>query len=285
MSALALWRVACGGETRLARGPVDTGPVDLLPPGVTVASLLGQGAESFASVVRGQAVEAVPRAARLLTPLDDQDVWASGVTYDRSRAARKEESAGGDCYDAVYVAERPELFLKAPARRVRGPNERVGIRADSTWDVPEPELAIVCDAEGKIAGVTAGNDVSSRSIEGENPLYLPQAKTYRGSCAVGSCLLPVDEAPPLDSLSIQLTVTRADSVVYAGECSTRQMRRSPEELVSWLFRANDFPDGVVLLTGTGVVPPSEFTLRAGDAVTVAIPGVTTLRNVVEVVGR
>ncbi|WP_438029265.1 fumarylacetoacetate hydrolase family protein [Sorangium sp. So ce233] len=222
----------------------------------------------------------LPPDVPLLAPIDGQDVWAAGVTYERSRNARKEESAGGgDFYDRVYDAERPELFFKATPRLVAGPGAPVRVRRDSIWNVPEPELALVVSAAGRIVGYTAGNDVSSRSIEGDNPLYLPQAKIYDGCCALGPAIALADE-PGLDlrALSIQLAIRRRGEAVFAGETSTGRMRRAPEELVAYLTRELSFPAGVVLMTGTGIVPPDSFTLEPGDLVEITIPGAGTLTN-------
>jgi 2-dehydro-3-deoxy-D-arabinonate dehydratase len=214
-----------------------------------------------------------------LAPCDTQEVWAAGVTYERSKVARMEESEdGGDFYDKVYSANRPELFMKAVGWRVVAPGQPIRIRQDSTWDVPEPEMTLVMASSGKIVGVTVGNDVSSRSIEGENPLYLPQAKVYDQSCALGSMIRVLDDEIALNLLPIRLTIERGGSVVYAGETSTLSMRRTPEELAGWLFREMSFPDGAFLMTGTGLVPPDTFTLQSGDVVTIAIEGVGSLTN-------
>lgn len=216
-------------------------------------------------------------------PLGSQEVWASGVTYFRSRTARMEESeeaGGAEFYDLVYAAERPELFFKATARRARGHRDLIRIRADSSWDVPEPELTLAINSGGKVFGYTVGNDVSSRSIEGENPLYLPQAKVYRGSCALGPCLVVPDDVPD-DATRIALTIRRGGAVVFEGETGLAQMKRSLVELADWLFRENEFPDGALLMTGTGVVPGTDFSLTSGDEVAVAIDGIGELVNVVE----
>jgi 2-dehydro-3-deoxy-D-arabinonate dehydratase len=279
----ALWRVEAGEGPRLAAGTLDEGPRVLLPPGLRVADLLQPGGwEHLPAHAEGG--EPVPPGARLLPPVDDQDVWAAGVTYVRSRDARLAESGQLDAYDKVYVAERPELFWKAGPREARGPGESVGIRADSSWDVPEPEVAVVVDAGGRIVAACVGNDMSSRSIEGENPLYLPQAKVYRHSVALGPALVSWEDVPDLRSGRVTLTVTRGGSVVVDDSVALSELHRGPEDLVSWLLRARDFPRGVVLLTGTGVVPPPEFTLAAGDEVRISITGLGELVNVVEVVG-
>ncbi len=213
-------------------------------------------------------------------PVESQEIWAAGVTYQRSRDARMEEAASPDPYDRVYIAQRPELFFKATADRVSGPGETILIRSDSTWDVPEPELAVVCNRALEVVGYTIGNDVSSRSIEGENPLYLPQAKVYVGSCALGPGIVPAWEYDPRDK-RVQLEVRRGHQVVFHGETRTSQMRRPVADLIAYLGRHNRFPSGVILLTGTGVVPPDAFTLQPKDEVAVRIEGIGELRNPVE----
>ena len=216
----------------------------------------------------------------ILAPVESQEVWAAGVTYWRSRTARIEESqdaGGGTFYDRVYQAERPELFLKAAAWRVRGPGETIRVRRDARWSVPEPELALVVNPRGTIVGYTIGNDVSSRDIEGENPLYLPQAKVYDGSCALGPAML-VAEGPLGAGTRVALRIARGGATVFEGETTLDQMRRRPEELVEWLYRETSFPNGAVLLTGTGVVPPDDFTLTSGDEVRIAIDGIGALVN-------
>lgn len=221
---------------------------------------------------------------RLLPPIGNQEVWAAGVTYFRSKSARMEEAevSGGDIfYDKVYDAERPEIFFKATAPRVKGPEEKIGIRKDSTWDVPEPELTLAINQSGKIFGYTIGNDVSSRSIEGENPLYLPQAKVYTASCAMGPCLV-VDDQPGKD-VNIRVEISRSGEIQFSGETEVGQIKRGLDELAEFLFRSNDFPLGAYLMTGTGIVPDSDFTLQAGDRVAITIDGVGTLSNEVEVV--
>ncbi len=218
----------------------------------------------------------------LLAPIGRQEVWASGVTYLRSRNARMEESkkSGGDnFYDRVYDAERPELFFKSTPERVVGPGANVRIRADSTWNVPEPELTLFMTSSGKIVGYTCGNDMSSRSIEGENPLYLPQAKTYDGSAALGPCLY-VPETPISPDTLIRLEIIRDGQTVFTNSIAIDQMKRQHTELVSFLFRECSFPYGCYLMTGTGIVPPDDFTLRAGDEVRITIDGIGTLVNVV-----
>jgi 2-dehydro-3-deoxy-D-arabinonate dehydratase len=207
-----------------------------------------------------------------------QEVWAAGVTYESSKFARMAESPeGGDFYARVYVADRPELFLKATPNRVVGPNDSVRIRADSTWNVPEPELTVVVAANRRILGYTIGNDMSSRDIEGANPLYLPQAKVYRASCGLGPVIIPAENIDP-HTLAIHLTITRNGKTAFSGETSTAKMKRKVEELVAWLFRENDYPQGVFLLTGTGLIPPDDFTLQIGDTVAIEIEHIGTLQN-------
>jgi 2-dehydro-3-deoxy-D-arabinonate dehydratase len=214
----------------------------------------------------------------LAAPIDQQEVWASGVTYLRSRDARMEESTQRDVYDIVYDAERPELFFKATPSRVSGPGESIAIRGDSTWDVPEPELALVINRDGEIVGYTIGNDVSSRSIEGENPLYLPQAKVYSKCAAVGPHIVLTWEIDNVDDRQIRLIIKRGGSVLFDGSTATSQIHRSLDVLVTFLRRHNEFPAGVILMTGTGIIPPSEFTLEDGDQVKISIDGIGTLQN-------
>ena len=213
----------------------------------------------------------------LLPPIEPhQEVWACGVTYLRSREARMEESDVADVYERVYDAERPEVFFKSLGWRAKGHNQPVRIRQDSSWDVPEPELTLVLNAAGEILGHTAGNDMSSRSIEGENPLYLPQAKTYDGSCALGPGIM-LSENPQLSQLPIQLEIERNDMTVFSGDANTNQMKRSPQELADWLMREVSFPQGVFLMTGTCLVPEDDFTLQVDDKLTVSV-GELTLEN-------
>ncbi len=219
-----------------------------------------------------------PSQGSLLAPIEaNQEVWACGVTYQRSREARQAESNSGDVYDRVYSAQRPELFFKAIGWRVVGHQQLVRCRTDSAWNVPEPELALVVNRHAEIVGYTVGNDMSSRSIEGENPLYLPQAKIYNASCSLGPAIQLLD-AGDLYDIPVEIVINRAGAVVFHGNTRTAQMNRKMDELVAYLFRELSFPQGVFLLTGTGIVPPEQFTLASGDQVIITI-GELTLENV------
>lgn len=245
-----------------------------------LAAFLTSESESWESVSAEKANNLIE--AGILSPMGNQEIWAAGVTYFRSRTARMEESqdsGGADFYDKVYHADRPELFFKATASRVSAPGASVNIRKDSTWDVPEPELTLVISPSGKIQGYTCGNDMSSRSIEGENPLYLPQAKVYSGCAAIGPCLYITDQAIE-ETAKISVEIIRKGQVVFSGEENLTQLKRKPKELAEWLFRANTFPIGCFLMTGTGIVP-DDFTLDVGDRVRIAIDEIGVLENVVE----
>jgi 2-dehydro-3-deoxy-D-arabinonate dehydratase len=223
-----------------------------------------------------------PAIGDIEAPIGNQEVWAAGVTYYKSRDARIEESkstGGGDFYQRVYDAERPELFFKATPHRVVGPDERVAIREDAFWSVPEPELTLLVTPSGKITGYTIGNDMSSRDIEGENPLYLPQAKVYDRSCALGPAIL-VSDAPLPVSTEIRLDILRGEAREFSGSTTLESLKRTPEELVRYLYRSNNFPAGCFLLTGTGIVPPDSFTLQNGDQIRITITGIGTLINYV-----
>lgn len=226
--------------------------------------------------------ETLPAASvRFLAPLDNQEVWAAGVTYKRSREARERESAGAArFYDLVYQAARPELFFKATPHRVVGPGDMVRVRADSRWSVPEPEVALVLSPQLRLVGATIGNDMSARDIEGENPLYLPQAKVYDACCALGPAVTLAEALPPPDQMTIRLTITRGGRAVVEGATSVAAMARTFADLIGWLGRDNRFPAGVVLLTGTGIVPPDDFSLAAGDEISIEVAGLGTLVNVV-----
>jgi 2-dehydro-3-deoxy-D-arabinonate dehydratase len=216
----------------------------------------------------------------VLPPVGNQEIWACGVTYLKSKIGRQEESkdaGGGDFYARVYEAERPEVFFKSTPHRVVGHKQKVKIRKDSTWDVPEPELTLVVTSSGKIVGYTIGNDMSSRSIEGENPLYLPQAKTYDASAAVGPCIYVTEQ--PLDkTTTIHLQINRQGAAAFEGTVSISQMKRTPEELVSYVYRECSFPYGCLIMTGTGIVPDQDFTLKSGDEIRISIDGIGTLEN-------
>jgi 2-dehydro-3-deoxy-D-arabinonate dehydratase len=226
----------------------------------------------------GQRAGDVPLPERLALPLDPPEVWCAGVTYERSRVARVEETQVQDVYSLVYDADRPELFLKdAGGRRTVGPGEPIGVRAESTWTVPEPELALVLGRDGRIVGATAGNDVTSRDIEGANPLYLPQAKVFAGACSLGPIVLTPDEWP--EAFEIRCRILAAGgAVVWEGETSTARMERSFDELVSWLVRDNPVAPGTVLLTGTGLVPPDDVALAPGQRVVIDVSGIGSLEN-------
>lgn len=221
-----------------------------------------------------------PPASRLRAPIGSQEVWAAGVTYYRSRDARMEEAeaaGGGSFYDRVYSAARPELFFKSTPHRVAGPGQDVRIRKDSQWNVPEPELTLAISPRGKIIGYTIGNDMSSRDIEGENPLYLPQAKVYDKSCALGPGILVTDSGLPPET-GIRLEILRGGKPAFEGTTSLASLKRKPEELVEYLFRDQSFPFGCYLLTGTGIVPPAGFTLATHDQIRITIDGIGTLVN-------
>ena len=280
----------------------ETGPRYVLQDGEVVADVsehvgslsdwlagsVGRAGEAIAEL-REQAAAAETRWPRggftlpLLAPLDAQEVWAAGVTYERSRAARQEEADdGGDVYARVYVAERPEIFFKAQAWRVIGPGGVVGIRSDASWSVPEPELGVVYNQALEAVGFTVGNDMSSRDIEGANPLYLPQAKMYTASCAVGPGIA-LCAAQDWPDTTIQMSIERAGKQVFSGSIHTDRIRRRIPELGDYLGRSYQLPQGAVLLTGTGIVPPAEFTLAADDVVVIGIDGIGELVNVVQIV--
>ncbi len=222
----------------------------------------------------------VAKPERLLSPVSHQEVWAAGVTYFRSRTARMEESkdaGGGSFYDRVYAADRPEIFFKATPHRVAAPDAPMHLRRDSKWMVPEPELTLVITRTGQLIGYTVGNDLSCRDIEGENPLYLPQAKSFRLSAAVGPGIKVTSDLLPATT-AIKLEILRAGKAAFSGETTLAQLKRTPQELIGWLFKDNDFPNGAFLMTGTGIVPPDEFTLTGGDEVCISIDGIGTLVN-------
>lgn len=233
--------------------------------------------ETAASLVSDQ--ELALTEVTLLAPIDQQEVWAAGVTYKRSQTARMEESeTSASCYDLVYEADRPELFMKATPHRVSGPGQPVRIRYDATWNVPEPEITCVVSSQGTLVGFTIGNDMSSRDIEGENPLYLPQAKVYRQCAGLGPCITLLDSMPAREDTGIKLQIERGGEVVFEGNSGVSEMHRTFEDLIGYLCREQEFPNGVFLMTGTGIVPDSDFTLNAGDVVHITICGIGTLTN-------
>lgn len=283
---MALCHFTTEDEPTPRLGWLDTGGVyDLAAAGAGLASMrdvLTRPVAAVRAALDAIAFDSLPThthtSVTLHAPLDTQEVWACGVTYMRSRDARMEESTEQSVYDRVYAAERPEVFFKATPGRVVGPGQPVAIRADSGWDVPEPELTLVVNAAGEIAGYTIGNDMSSRAIEGENPLYLPQAKVYTDCCALGPAVVLADEIADAHALAIRMTITRDDAEVFSGASNTSQIARPYEQLVAYIRRGNRFPTGVLICTGTGIVPPTAFTLEPGDRVAITIDGIGTLSN-------
>ena len=273
---LKLFRTPAGWIVEAEERRVRLSSLDGVTTRDDLASFLTSNASTLPAVENGA-------LQRVLPPIERQEVWAAGVTYFRSRTARMEESkvaAGSQFYDLVYNADRPELFFKAAAWRVVTSGQPVRIRRDATWNVPEPELALLVSPTGRILGYTAGNDMSSRDIEGENPLYLPQAKIYDGSCALGPALVISDELPP-PATTIAMEIRRGASPVFTGSTTLARMKRELPSLVEYLYRETSFPDGCILLTGTGIVPPDDFTLHRGDEILISVEGVGTLQNVVE----
>lgn len=254
------------------------GVLSRLPAGTSLDALLKLSLDELRRLLEQDLPPAsLPAGAAIEAPLQSQEVWAAGVTYKRSLEARTDEAVSADPYDRVYTAQRPEIFFKATAGRTRGPGQAVFIRSDSTWDVPEPELAVICNSRLEVVGYTIGNDISSRSIEGENPLYLPQAKVFDGCCALGPAVALAWNFSPLDR-KIELEIRRNVAVVYRSDTTTSAMRRPIPELVSYVSRDQRFEAGFILLTGTGIVPPSEFSLQEDDEVTIRIDGIGTLTN-------
>jgi 2-dehydro-3-deoxy-D-arabinonate dehydratase len=282
---IALYRVALpDGTERLARGSIEEGPRDLLELAISLEALLGPGAGTLGEVLRGAArVAACPADARVLAPIGGQEVWCAGVTYGRSRDARMEESAEPSVYDRVYDAARPELFFKAVGWRVRGPGESIAVRGDSGWDMAEPELGLVLASDRGVAGYVIGNDMSSRTIEGENPLYLPQAKVYDHACALGPAIVPADEVED-PVFTVRMVLRRDANTIFDDTTTTARLRRSFSDLAEHLYRALVFPVGAILLTGTGIVPDAEVTLRAGDHVRIEMGVLGVLENPVVGVG-
>jgi len=254
---------------------------------------LGGGASRLSEILHGADPAGTVRASagaiadrvalssvRLLPPIERQEVWGAGVTYERSKTAREEESKqAASFYDLVYRADRPELFFKATPHRVVGPGGSIRIRRDARWTVPEPELGLVLSPTLELVGFTIGDDVSARDIEGENPLYLPQAKVYDGCCALGPAIALASSVADPRNLEIRLQILRGDRLAFEGATSTARIARRFEDLIAWLGRDHSFPDGVFLLTGTGIIPPDDFALEAGDVVRIAIDGLGTLENV------
>ena len=275
-------------KVRTAAGAVEFGAVargqfhSFTWPATLGDLLAAPDPEAQAAIQLAANPKGVPLAdVRLLPPVDRQEIWAAGVTYKRSKIAREEESAGAaSFYDKVYSADRPELFMKASPWRAVASGAKVRIRADGKWNVPEPELTLVVSPALKIVGYTIGNDMSSRDIEGENPLYLPQAKMYDGSCALGPVITLAGAMPPLPGVGIQIKIERAGKVAFEGTTNLGMMARTPEALVKWLGKEMSFPDGVLLMTGTGIVPPDAFTLAGGDVISISIDGIGTLVNTV-----
>ena len=301
MAATRYYQLHIGGELHLA---VEDEPgvlldvtsvqprLRVLPDLLHTATVTSFTVDELASRLLSNAtpdkydLEAILRASRggvsgpvLACPLEPPEVWCAGVTYHRSMEERRLESGTPDVYSAVYEAARPELFLKTTAARVVGPFQAVGIRGDSTWNVPEPELAFVWYG-GRIVGYTIGNDMSSRSIEAENPLYLTQAKVFRGCAAIGPCFVSAESLPDPQQLTVSIGIIRDGGEVFAGETSTRQMKRTCVELADWLQRHNVLLDGTVVFTGTGIVPPAEFTLQPDDVIRITLEGIGTLENIV-----
>ena len=265
----------------------DSTILDLAPAGITRLNSILEEENPTARLAKIDR-EKLPRIpltqVQLLAPVEQQEVWAAGVTYLRSKTARMEESDfSASAYDKVYSADRPELFFKSLAEKVSGPGGTVGIRKDANWNVPEPELALIVNSKGKIVGYTAGNDMSSRDIEGENLLYLPQAKIYKHSCALGPWITLGTAETEVREWTIRIAIQREGKDVFTGETSVGRIKRSFTDLVSYLFSSQEFPHGAVLLTGTGVVPDESFTLRANDVTEISISGVGTLKNLVTVV--
>ena len=259
----------------------ENGSYFLAPDATWDALVLQQDIHAYCrNLIAKSSPSAAPAEVDILPPIESQEVWAAGVTYYRSRSARMEESkeaGGGDFYDRVYHAERPELFFKATGPRVVGTNDKVHIRSDAKWSVPEPEMTLLIQPSGVIVGYTIGNDMSSRDIEGENPLYLPQAKMYDRSCALGPCVLLSPQPLPLETV-IEIEILRGAQQQFSGSVQILELKRDPATLVGYLFRDNSFPMGCYLMTGTGVVPPDSFTLHHGDRIRITIAAIGTLVN-------
>lgn len=268
------------GATRV--GVIQDSLVGLLPPEAgTLRELLGKRDLWVTLAAWHERVSEWLDAGTVtpLAPIDDQEVWAAGVTYKRSQKARMDESEdAANFYDKVYTADRPELFFKATAHRVSGPGQPIRVRQDTKWCVPEPELTLVISPDLRIVGYTVGNDMSARDIEGENPLYLPQAKVYDQCAGLGPIITLAEAMPPLAEIGITLVIERDGGEIFRGDTQASQLHRSPRDLVNWLGRDQSFPHGVFLMTGTGIVPPDHFTCQPGDVISITIDGVGTLSN-------
>jgi 2-dehydro-3-deoxy-D-arabinonate dehydratase len=275
------------GQLRAGVVEDDFTIIDLLPAGLNQLQPLLESEKPAAEakkLLRARLPRLASSDVQLCAPVERQEVWAAGVTYSRSKTARMSESDfSATAYDRVYEAERPEIFFKALAEKVVAPGEPVGIRRDARWSVPEPELALVVSSHGRVVGCTIGNDMSSRDIEGENLLYLPQAKIYDRSCALGPWIVLGAPEPKVRQWRIDLTIHRNGKPAFSGETSVGRLKRSFDELASYLFRCQKFPHGAILLTGTGIVPPDTFSLQAGDLVEIAISGIGELKNPVTTV--
>jgi 2-dehydro-3-deoxy-D-arabinonate dehydratase len=286
---LAKFAVFPGGPPHVGRVEGDAiVPLDLGAARVSCLAELLDLDDPRSVAARLPSGHALPLASiALLPPIDQQEVWAAGVTYKRSQTARMEESeAAASCYDRVYSAPRPELFFKATPHRVRGHGQPLRIRADAKWNVPEPEITLVLNRHAKLVGFTIGNDMSSRDIEGENPLYLPQAKLYDASAGLGPWITLADDMPSqLELMGVRLSIQRGAAEIFSGATSAAAMARTFDDLIGWLARDNSFPHGAFLMTGTGVVPDSTFTLQPGDSVHITIDGIGTLSNGIEQIVR
>jgi 2-dehydro-3-deoxy-D-arabinonate dehydratase len=284
---LCRFTAASSPDIRVGFITSDETVIDLTRAGVSDMKTLLEGpnlADALNRLTQTGAAEYPLTGVRLKTPIESQEVWAAGVTYLRSKQARMVESEfSASAYDRVYDAVRPEIFFKSLPEKVVSPGESVGIRRDARWSVPEPELALVINSSGNIVGFTIGNDMSSRDIEGENLLYLPQAKIYEGSCAVGPWIVVGATEDAARQWTVLLEISRGRENVFTGETRADKIKRPFQELVDYLFRSQRFPNGAVLLTGAGVVPPDSFTLEAGDSVRISISGIGTLENLVAVV--
>ena len=260
-------------------GIVADGVLTPLDPLLTLTAILSSDTPS-ATVENAATDDPIDLSKlELLPPIEQQEVWAAGVTYKRSQTARMEESeAAASCYDRIYESPRPEIFFKATPHRVRGNGQDLFIREDSAWNVPEPEITLVLSEHLKLVGFTIGNDMSSRDIEGDNPLYLPQAKTYDACCGLGPVITFADAMPSVDKIEVDLAILRGDETVFSGRTSGGEMARTFDELIGYLGRSNSFPNGVFLMTGTGIVPDSDFSLAVGDEVRISITGIGTLVN-------